>query len=96
MALLLSYKNMTPKELYDLILSEASTGYIKNLDAESPNLIAYIPKYAIASRCNPLDPNDCLKSSEKKDIDMENDSYFINNFKSRKEKMKNDYIVLQN
>jgi len=96
MALMLSYKNMTPKELYDLILSEASTGYIKNLDEESPNLIAYIPKYAIASRCNPLDPNDCLKTTEQMDAEMENDTYFINNFKSRKEKLNNDYIVLQN
>jgi len=96
MALMLSYKNMTPIELYNTLLNEASTGYIKNLDDESPNKIAYIPTYAIASRCNPLDPYDCIKSLEKDEEDINDDDYFKNNFKSRKNNLKDDYIILQN
>ncbi|ORX60148.1 subtilisin-like protein [Piromyces finnis] len=96
MALILSYKNMTPNELYNTLLNEASTDYIKNLDSESPNKIAYIPSYAIASRCNPLDQDDCIKTSAKDETDINKDSYFWKNFKSLNDNLKNDYIVLQN
>ncbi|ORX77110.1 subtilisin-like protein [Anaeromyces robustus] len=46
MALLLSIKDMTPKELYSELKSLATTGYIQDIDDESPNLIAFIPRAA--------------------------------------------------
>eukprot|EP00833_Pecoramyces_ruminatium_P003712 jgi/Orpsp1_1/1177744/evm.model.c7180000062658.1 len=46
MALLLSIKDMTPKELYNEVINLASSGYLQDLDNESPNLIAFIPKSA--------------------------------------------------
>jgi len=46
MALLLSIKDLTPSQLYSQIRSLASSGYLQDLDSESPNLIAYIPKEA--------------------------------------------------
>jgi len=96
MALMLSYKNMSPLELYNTLLKEASNDFIKNLDDESPNKIAYIPTYAIASRCNPLDPYDCIKTLQKDESDINDDDYFKNNFKSRKNNMRDNFIILQN
>ncbi|ORX77111.1 subtilisin-like protein [Anaeromyces robustus] len=97
MALILSAKNMSPRDLYNTLINEASVGYIKNLDEESPNLIAYLPQYAIASRCNPLDPYDCINSSykSKSKNNEENDS--LKDYKLREEKVYEDnYIILQN
>jgi len=97
MALILSAKNMSPNELLNTLINEASSGYIKNLDKDSPNKIAYIPNYAIVSRCNPLDPNDCTGTikTEHTNINDEDDITNINN--SRKTISNNDnFIVLQN
>jgi len=46
MALLLSIKDMTPYELYSELRSLASNGYIQEIDEESPNLLAFIPRIA--------------------------------------------------
>jgi len=46
MALFFSIKDLTPSQLYSQIRSLASSGYLQDLDSESPNLIAYIPKEA--------------------------------------------------
>ncbi|ORX60147.1 subtilisin-like protein [Piromyces finnis] len=46
MALLLSIKDMTPAELYNELRSLATVGQINEIDDESPNLIAFIPRTA--------------------------------------------------
>jgi len=94
MALILSAKNLSPKELYKTLQNEASSGYIKDIDSGSPNLIAYIPNYALVSRCNPLEPYDCISSTElgnSKDIDDEDNISKINSTQNL-----NDLVVLQN
>jgi len=67
MALLLSIKDMTPKELYKELRNLASTGYINDIDSESPNLIAFIPRsaYIFNKDTLPIPPSD--KTLEKED-----------------------------
>jgi len=96
MALILSTKNMSPKELYNTLISEASSDYIKNLDSNSPNKIVYIPNYAIVSRCNPLDPNDCIGTSNTDYSENIDDEDYFTKIKTQKTILNNDnYIVLQ-
>jgi len=69
MALLLSVKDMTPKELYNEIRNLASRGYLRNIDRESPNLIAYIPKSAYVFDRDSLPvPPKTLDENNKEDI----------------------------
>jgi subtilisin family serine protease len=95
MALILSAKDMSPKELYNTLISEASSDYIKNLDSNSPNKIVYIPNYAIVSRCNPLDPNDCISTLNTDYTENIDDEDYFSKIKTHKTILNSDYIVLQ-
>ncbi|KAL6628460.1 subtilisin-like protein [Neocallimastix sp. 'constans'] len=69
MALLLSIKDMTTYELYNEIRNLASTGYLNELDDDSPNLIAFIPKsaYLFDRDSLPIPPSTNDLNDEKKD-----------------------------
>ena len=86
---------MSPKELYNTLISEASSDYIKNLDSNSPNKIVYIPNYAIVSRCNPLDPNDCISTLNTDYTENIDDEDYFSKIKTHKTILNSDYIVLQ-
>jgi len=68
MALLLSIKDMTPYELYSELRSLATVGYIQELDEESPNLIAFIPRtaYIFDKDTLPIPPKESTIEKEDK------------------------------